>query len=186
MTYLLLLPRPARGFSLIRSGRHNPPMIGRAVAAPLILAPTNAPAHGGGLDDLGCHHNRRGGGYHWVDSRGFTPEKSEADPDEMVAPWEYRGPRRHQSHFFAARKSELAFLVTHSETAKRWSGWLEYVWFKNTGPHPLVLLRTRIRLHVVAAAPGVALRSGKGLGYLHEAGRTDHLQLVRGRACPPV
>ena len=32
----------------------------------LLLLATDAHAHGGGLDDLGCHHNRRAGGYHWL------------------------------------------------------------------------------------------------------------------------
>ncbi len=39
-------------------------MLARAIAALLILAPLAAHAHGGGLDDLGCHFNRRAGGYH--------------------------------------------------------------------------------------------------------------------------
>ena len=30
----------------------------------LLLAPITAIAHGGGLDSLGCHHNRKLGGYH--------------------------------------------------------------------------------------------------------------------------
>jgi len=29
-----------------------------------VLLPAPALSHGGGLDDLGCHHNRKQGGYH--------------------------------------------------------------------------------------------------------------------------
>jgi len=35
-----------------------------AVAAALFLLPAWAVAHGGGLDAMGCHHNRKAGGYH--------------------------------------------------------------------------------------------------------------------------
>lgn len=38
---------------------------GRAVLfAIVLLAPLAAQGHGGGLDGLGCHHNRKAGGYH--------------------------------------------------------------------------------------------------------------------------
>jgi len=37
--------------------------IGSAFLAFFILN-TTAHAHGGGLDKLGCHHNRKAGGYH--------------------------------------------------------------------------------------------------------------------------
>jgi hypothetical protein len=30
----------------------------------LVLAATGAAAHGGGRDKLGCHHDRKNGGYH--------------------------------------------------------------------------------------------------------------------------
>ncbi len=36
-------------------------MLARAIAALLILAPFAAYTHGGGLDDLGCHHTGSGG-----------------------------------------------------------------------------------------------------------------------------
>ncbi len=39
---------------------------GALCVASLLLLATDAHAHGGGLDDLGCHHNRRAGGYHWL------------------------------------------------------------------------------------------------------------------------
>ena len=47
-------------------------MIALGLAAALLLAPsqldlvglTPAFAHGGGLDSLGCHHDRKRGGYH--------------------------------------------------------------------------------------------------------------------------
>ena len=29
-----------------------------------VMLPAPASSHGGGLDDLGCHHNRKQGGYH--------------------------------------------------------------------------------------------------------------------------
>ena len=35
---------------------HNLPMLARAIAVLLAVAPLAAHAHGGGLDDLGCHH----------------------------------------------------------------------------------------------------------------------------------
>ena len=34
------------------------------VAALLLLLPATALGHGGGLDGMGCHHNRKAGGYH--------------------------------------------------------------------------------------------------------------------------
>ena len=37
---------------------------GAGLTAVMLVLPTGAFPHGGGLDDLGCHHNRRAGGYH--------------------------------------------------------------------------------------------------------------------------
>jgi hypothetical protein len=34
------------------------------LGAALIMAATRARAHGGGRDKLGCHHDRKNGGYH--------------------------------------------------------------------------------------------------------------------------
>ena len=34
------------------------------MAALVLTMPTNAYPHGGGLDSLGCHHDRKAGGYH--------------------------------------------------------------------------------------------------------------------------
>lgn len=34
------------------------------VAAVVAVVPNVAHSHGGGLDGLGCHHNRKAGGYH--------------------------------------------------------------------------------------------------------------------------
>ena len=55
---------------------HNLLMLARAIAVLLFLAPLAAHAHGGGLDDLGCHHNRKAGGYHChrgaLSGRSFT------------------------------------------------------------------------------------------------------------------
>ena len=43
---------------------HSRTWIGAGLAALVLTLPTNAFAHGGGLDSLGCHHNRIAGGYH--------------------------------------------------------------------------------------------------------------------------
>ncbi len=57
--------------------------MGRFVLAALLALGLIAPAypHGGGLDGLGCHHNRKLGGYHChrgpLAGQGFT-SKSEA------------------------------------------------------------------------------------------------------------
>ncbi len=48
----------------------------------LILAPLAAHGHGGGVDDLGCHHNRRAGGYHC--HRGALAGRSFASTAEAV------------------------------------------------------------------------------------------------------
>ena len=57
-------------------------MLARAFAVVLILAPLAAHAHGGGLDDLGCHHNRKAGGYHC--HRGALAGRSFASKAEAV------------------------------------------------------------------------------------------------------
>ncbi len=49
----------------------------------LVLAlPTETLPHGGGLDDLGCHHNRKAGGYHC--HRGVLTGRSFASKVEAV------------------------------------------------------------------------------------------------------
>ncbi len=53
-----------------------------AVAGPLFLAPIAAHAHGGGLDRMGCHHNRKAGGYHC--HRGVLAGRSFASKAEAV------------------------------------------------------------------------------------------------------
>ena len=35
-----------------------------ALVVGLLASPNSALSHGGGLDGLGCHHNRKAGGYH--------------------------------------------------------------------------------------------------------------------------
>ncbi len=57
-------------------------MLARTIAALLILAPFAAHAHGGGLDGLGCHHNRKAGGYHC--HRGTLAGRSFASKAEAV------------------------------------------------------------------------------------------------------
>ena len=58
MTCLGVVTAPPRaGFFSFASTEHNLPMLARAIAVLLILAPTAAHAHGG-------HHNRKAGGYH--------------------------------------------------------------------------------------------------------------------------
>jgi hypothetical protein len=54
------------------------------VAAALFVAlvPTQAEAHGGGLDGYGCHHNRKQGGYHC--HRGPMAGQSFASQQEML------------------------------------------------------------------------------------------------------
>ncbi len=67
---------PRAGLFSFASMEHNLPMLARATAVLLILAPLAAHGHGGGLDDLGCHYNRRAGGYHChrgsLDGRSFA------------------------------------------------------------------------------------------------------------------
>jgi hypothetical protein len=46
--------------------------------------------------------------------------------------------------FFAARKSALAFLVTHSEATNGCSGPLELVALRNTGSHRMALYDSRM------------------------------------------
>ncbi len=63
---------------------HNLLMLARAIAVVLILAPLAAHAHGGGLDDFGCHHNRKAGGYHC--HRGVLAGRSfESKADAILA-----------------------------------------------------------------------------------------------------
>ena len=52
------------------------------LAALVLTMPTIAYPHGGGLDDLGCHHNRRAGGYHC--HRGALAGRSFASKAEAV------------------------------------------------------------------------------------------------------
>jgi hypothetical protein len=52
------------------------------VLAVLGLAPVEASAHGGGLDQLGCHHDRRRGGYHC--HRGPLAGRSFATKDDAL------------------------------------------------------------------------------------------------------
>ena len=48
----------------------------------VLLLVSDAHAHGGGLDDLGCHHNRLAGGYHC--HRGPLAGRSFASKAEAV------------------------------------------------------------------------------------------------------
>ena len=57
-------------------------MLARAIAVLLFLTPIAAHGHGGGLDDLGCHHNRKAGGYHC--HRGVLAGRSFASKAEAV------------------------------------------------------------------------------------------------------
>ena len=47
-------------------------------------------AHGGGLDKLGCHHNRKAGGYHChrgpLDGQFFRSKKDALKVYEMLVP----------------------------------------------------------------------------------------------------
>ncbi len=58
------------------------PWIGAGFAAVLLITPFAAHAHGGGLDDLGCHHNKRAGGYHC--HRGALAGRTFASKAEAV------------------------------------------------------------------------------------------------------
>ena len=72
---------PHAGLFSFANSEHNPPTLARAIAALLILTPRAAHAHGGGLDDLGCHHDRKVVRYHChrgvLSGRTF-PSKAEA------------------------------------------------------------------------------------------------------------
>jgi hypothetical protein len=48
----------------------------------LAHGPVSAPAHPGGLDAFGCHHNRKAGGYHC--HRGSLAGQSFASKAEML------------------------------------------------------------------------------------------------------
>jgi len=48
----------------------------------LCLFPSPSPAHGGGLDAYGCHHNRKAGGYHC--HRGPLAGQAFSSKDEML------------------------------------------------------------------------------------------------------
>lgn len=57
-----------------------------ALIVAMLLAPsvpTQAMAHGGGLDSYGCHHNRKQDGYHC--HRGAMAGQSFASQQEMLA-----------------------------------------------------------------------------------------------------
>lgn len=54
-----------------------------AAAVLLLLSPGGALAHGGGLDGMGCHHNRKVGGYHC--HRGPLAGQHFGSKDEAVA-----------------------------------------------------------------------------------------------------
>ena len=51
----------------------------------LLLVSTTASAHGGGLDQYGCHHDRKVGGYHC--HRGPLAGESFASQAEMLEQW---------------------------------------------------------------------------------------------------
>jgi len=53
------------------------------VIAAVLLAPASASSHGGGLDALGCHHDRKAGGYHC--HRGLLAGRSFGSKAEAVA-----------------------------------------------------------------------------------------------------
>ncbi len=61
---------------------HNLPMLARAIAVLLFLTPITAHGHGGGLDGLGCHHDRKAGGYHC--HRGALAGRTFASKAEAV------------------------------------------------------------------------------------------------------
>lgn len=54
-----------------------------ALAFLIVIIPSAAFAHGGGLDGYGCHHNRKQGGYHC--HRGPMAGQSFASQQEMLA-----------------------------------------------------------------------------------------------------
>ncbi len=62
--------------------RHERSWIVIGSIALALIQPTDAYPHGGGLDDLGCHHNRKAGGYHC--HRGVLAGRSFASKAEAV------------------------------------------------------------------------------------------------------
>lgn len=58
------------------------PSIYVALLGLMVLSPTLALSHGGGLDGYGCHHDKKHGGYHC--HRGQLAGKSFASQHEML------------------------------------------------------------------------------------------------------
>ncbi len=92
-------------------------MLARAIAVVLILAPLAAHAHGGGLDDLGCHNDRRAGGYHC--HRGVLAGRSfESKAEAVLALGKKLPPHRPSSTVTPARVT-TPMIVTGRVTAHR-------------------------------------------------------------------
>lgn len=95
-----------------------------ALAALLVVAPPPAPAHGGGLDKHGCHHDRKRGGYHchrasipaaglgWAPpSRPAAPARREPRPVSPAAAWRDTAAETYYPNCSAARAAGVAPLM---------------------------------------------------------------------------
>lgn len=96
-------------------GPHNPhnPYKARIAAAVLtgiaLAAPVPAPAHPGGLDANGCHHDRRTGDYHCHRARSTAPQPlRQSRPDNGNGNGGGAGSGAHYPNCAAARAAGAA------------------------------------------------------------------------------